>query len=173
MLGATVLQKHNLTKLIPLDREGWSFLSARPSTLQASQCSRSRCNTDRPADSASLSSHAPTGLPGYLPSRIHNETESKARIIPGGGCVSTQRLFSKLNKYRNGTVLLEERQVAAWSTYCNTWVRPTAQTGKLFRVSVCQQSSKSLLPVVQLAALHYVPPVLGHHWGDELQSGTN
>lgn len=102
MLGATVLQKHNLTKFIPLDREGWSFLSARPSTLQASQCSRSRCNTDRPADSASLSSHAPTGLPGYLRTRIHNETERKARIIPGG-CLHIDR-----------KVIQQVKQVQKW-----------------------------------------------------------
>ena len=103
MLGATVSQRPNLTKFIPLDQEGWSFLSARPSTLRASQCSPSRCNTDRPADSASLTSRAPTGLPGYLPKRIHNETEGKAKIIPGGGGLRIDR-----------KVIRQVKQVLRW-----------------------------------------------------------
>lgn len=54
-----------------------------------------------------------------------------------------------------------------------TWEQPTAQTSKIFRVSVGQQSSESFLPIVQLAALHYVSPVLGHHWWYKLQLGNN
>lgn len=38
-----------------------------------------------------------------------------------------------------------------------------AQTGEVLRMSVGQQSSQSLLPVVQLAALHDVSPVLRHN----------
>lgn len=49
----------------------------------------------------------------------------------------------------------------------------TTQAGEIFWVSVGQQSSKRLLPTVQLTALHNISPVLGHHWGYKLQFGTN
>ena len=60
-------------------------------------------------------------------------------------------------------------QVAARSV-CE---RLTAQTGKVLRVSIGQESSQSLLPIVQFTALHYVSPVLGHHWWYQLEKRTN
>lgn len=67
----------------------------------------------------------------------------------------------------------EGRQVAAWFMACSTWRRLTAQTGEILRVGVCQQSCKSLLPVIQLAAFHNISPVVCHHRGYKLQDGTN
>lgn len=65
------------------------------------------------------------------------------------------------------------RQVAAWFMACSTWRQLTAQTGKILRVGVCQQSRKSLLPVIQLTAFHNISPVVCHHWGYKLQDRTN
>lgn len=154
MLGATVLQKHNLTKLIPLDREGWSFLSARPSTLQASQCSRSRCNTDRPADSASLSSHAPTGLPGYLPSRIHNETESKARIIPGGGLRIDTKVIQQVKqvqKWYSSPGRKASRSMIDMLQHLSETYRTDGQTLQGERMSAEQQEPPSSCPTRSFA----------------------
>lgn len=74
--------------IIPLDQEGRSCLYVRSSTPLASQCSQSRCNTDRPAGSASLSFHSPTGLRGYLPRRNTewNHAKHRRRAAMGAGC---------------------------------------------------------------------------------------
>lgn len=86
----------------------------------------------------------------------------------------TEKLLSKKSKKcSNRAAVLEERQVAAWFMACSTWWWLTAQTGKILRVGVCQQSRKGLLPVIQLTAFHNISPVVCHHWGYKLQDGTN
>lgn len=82
---------------VPLDQEGRSSLYVRPSTPRASRCSRSRCNTDKPAGSASPSSRAPTDLPECLPRRIKKERWQK---LGQAGWEQREMLFSKKSKYR-------------------------------------------------------------------------
>lgn len=64
--GAANSKQQKKPPCIPPGQEESNCLYSRSSTPPASQCSQSKCNTGRPAGSASLSFHSLTGIPRCL-----------------------------------------------------------------------------------------------------------